>query len=238
MFFFLNNKPLWLKSLFWIISYPITLPMFVWHKTKHFKFKKVARGAFIAIFVPVFLFSALLYASLGFAFTGHSSTQSVAGIQETKSKVNDTKKQEEAHANKIEDDRKATELKNEEARKIKEKTNKAKQELETKKLAEEKTRADEQLKKEAIEISRQKAEEEAAKQEIEKNNYTSPTSTNSNNAQNTVSTPSNQTPSNTGGYIPGNCPDLKAKGLGNFRPGDPNYTKSRDKNNDGVACEL
>lgn len=43
--------------------------------------------------------------------------------------------------------------------------------------------------------------------------------------------------SNGSGYIAGNCEDLKSKGLSDFRPGDPNYTKRRDGDADGVACE-
>jgi hypothetical protein len=40
-----------------------------------------------------------------------------------------------------------------------------------------------------------------------------------------------------GGYIAGNCEDLKSRGLSDFRPGDPNYTNRRDGDADGVACE-
>jgi hypothetical protein len=39
------------------------------------------------------------------------------------------------------------------------------------------------------------------------------------------------------GYVSGTCPDLKAKGLGPFYPGDANYTSKRDGDDDGVACE-
>lgn len=45
-------------------------------------------------------------------------------------------------------------------------------------------------------------------------------------------------PATGGGYIAGSCKDLKALGLGNFRRGDPNYTATRDRDNDGIACEL
>jgi Tetratricopeptide repeat/Excalibur calcium-binding domain len=38
-------------------------------------------------------------------------------------------------------------------------------------------------------------------------------------------------------YIEGNCGDLAAMGLGQFRPGDPNYTARRDRDGDGIACE-
>ncbi|MGB3766211.1 MAG: excalibur calcium-binding domain-containing protein [Phormidesmis sp.] len=45
------------------------------------------------------------------------------------------------------------------------------------------------------------------------------------------------TPANSG-YVAGTCKDLKAQGIGsNFTPGDPNYSSSRDRDNDGVACE-
>lgn len=43
---------------------------------------------------------------------------------------------------------------------------------------------------------------------------------------------------NKDGFIPGTCASLKKLGLGNFREGDPNYTKSRDGDGDGVACEM
>lgn len=43
---------------------------------------------------------------------------------------------------------------------------------------------------------------------------------------------------NQGGFIKGSCASLKKLGLGNFREGDPNYTKSRDRDGDGVACEM
>jgi endonuclease YncB( thermonuclease family) len=43
---------------------------------------------------------------------------------------------------------------------------------------------------------------------------------------------------NKDGFIPGTCSSLKKLGLGNFREGDPNYTKSRDGDGDGVACEM
>lgn len=41
-----------------------------------------------------------------------------------------------------------------------------------------------------------------------------------------------------GGFIAGSCKSLNAKGLGNFRDGDPNYNSSRDRDGDGVACEF
>ncbi len=40
------------------------------------------------------------------------------------------------------------------------------------------------------------------------------------------------------GYIEGSCASLKALGIGNFKPGDPNYTAKRDGDDDGIACEL
>jgi endonuclease YncB( thermonuclease family) len=39
-------------------------------------------------------------------------------------------------------------------------------------------------------------------------------------------------------YIEGSCASLNDMGLGNFRPGDPNYTAGRDGDKDGVACEI
>lgn len=42
----------------------------------------------------------------------------------------------------------------------------------------------------------------------------------------------------TGGFVAGSCASLKKLGLGNFRQGDPNYNSARDRNGDGVACEM
>lgn len=42
---------------------------------------------------------------------------------------------------------------------------------------------------------------------------------------------------NNSGYIPGSCKYLRSLGLSRFTPGDPNYTRRRDRDNDGVACE-
>ena len=41
----------------------------------------------------------------------------------------------------------------------------------------------------------------------------------------------------TSGYVAGTCKELRAMGLSDFRPGDPNYSTSRDRDNDGIACE-
>ena len=47
-----------------------------------------------------------------------------------------------------------------------------------------------------------------------------------------------QTTSSNSGYIDGTCGDLKKLGKGNFLRGDPNYTSTRNRDKDGVACEL
>jgi endonuclease YncB( thermonuclease family) len=39
-------------------------------------------------------------------------------------------------------------------------------------------------------------------------------------------------------YIPGSCDTLNEKGLGNFPKNDPNYRLSRDRDEDGIACEM
>ncbi|NJR68377.1 MAG: excalibur calcium-binding domain-containing protein [Synechococcales cyanobacterium CRU_2_2] len=40
------------------------------------------------------------------------------------------------------------------------------------------------------------------------------------------------------GYVSGSCESLRDMGVGSdFTPGDPNYTLSRDRDTDGVACE-
>lgn len=43
---------------------------------------------------------------------------------------------------------------------------------------------------------------------------------------------------NASGFVEGSCASLKALGIGNFKPGDPNYTAKRDGDDDGIACEL
>lgn len=42
----------------------------------------------------------------------------------------------------------------------------------------------------------------------------------------------------TGGFIKGSCASLNELGLGNFERGDPNYTEARDRDDDGIACEM
>ena len=43
---------------------------------------------------------------------------------------------------------------------------------------------------------------------------------------------------NKDGFIKGTCASLKKLGLGNFERGDPNYTEARDRDEDGIACEM
>lgn len=43
---------------------------------------------------------------------------------------------------------------------------------------------------------------------------------------------------NKNGFIKGSCASLIKLGLGNFERGDPNYTESRDRDEDGIACEM
>lgn len=38
-------------------------------------------------------------------------------------------------------------------------------------------------------------------------------------------------------YVAGTCKYLRSLGLSRFTPGDPNYTRRRDRDGDGVACE-
>ena len=53
-----------------------------------------------------------------------------------------------------------------------------------------------------------------------------------------VSKPVSQPVSNSArGYVAGTCKYLRSLGLSRFRPGDANYTRRRDRDNDGVACE-
>lgn len=47
----------------------------------------------------------------------------------------------------------------------------------------------------------------------------------------------NPTSNSSQGYVDGSCKYLNSLGLSGFTPGDPNYTSSRDRDNDGVACE-
>lgn len=39
-------------------------------------------------------------------------------------------------------------------------------------------------------------------------------------------------------FIAGSCTELRKRGIGNFPKGSVNYTANRDRNNDGIACEL
>jgi micrococcal nuclease len=43
---------------------------------------------------------------------------------------------------------------------------------------------------------------------------------------------------NKDGFIKGTCASLNKLGLGNFERGDPNYTAARDRDEDGIACEM
>jgi micrococcal nuclease len=43
---------------------------------------------------------------------------------------------------------------------------------------------------------------------------------------------------NKDGFIKGSCASLNKLGLGNFERGDPNYTEARDRDEDGIACEM
>jgi len=43
---------------------------------------------------------------------------------------------------------------------------------------------------------------------------------------------------NKDGFIKGSCASLNKLGLGNFERGDPNYTAARDRDKDGIACEM
>lgn len=55
-----------------------------------------------------------------------------------------------------------------------------------------------------------------------------------------IATPDYQAPpasNDGGGYVAGSCAELRSMGLSDFRPGDPNYTSSRDRDGDGIACE-
>ena len=49
----------------------------------------------------------------------------------------------------------------------------------------------------------------------------------------------NQPASNSSGrgYVSGSCKYLRSLGLSRFTPGDANYTRRRDRDGDGVACE-
>ena len=46
-----------------------------------------------------------------------------------------------------------------------------------------------------------------------------------------------QAPYTPAGYVEGTCEELLQQGLRNFFVGEPNYTKSRDPDGDGLACE-
>jgi hypothetical protein len=46
-----------------------------------------------------------------------------------------------------------------------------------------------------------------------------------------------QTSDSGSGYVSGTCKALRRMGLSRFTPGDPNYTSTRDRDGDGIACE-
>ena len=52
-------------------------------------------------------------------------------------------------------------------------------------------------------------------------------------SQRTVSQPT----TSSRGYIAGTFKYLKSLGLSRFTPGDPNYTRRRNRDGDGIACE-
>jgi hypothetical protein len=54
MFKFLNKKPLWIQILFWLITYPITLPLLFWEYSKNKKWRKIGRTAFVIILIPTY----------------------------------------------------------------------------------------------------------------------------------------------------------------------------------------
>jgi micrococcal nuclease len=65
------------------------------------------------------------------------------------------------------------------------------------------------------------------------------TSSSGNNSSTANSSVNNSTSGVSGGFIAGTCKFLKETyGIGNFLRGDPNYTGARDRDNDGVACEM
>ena len=55
--------------------------------------------------------------------------------------------------------------------------------------------------------------------------------------QNTTNTVSNSSSNSGRGYVSGSCKYLRTLGLSRFTPGDPNYTRRRDRDGDGIACE-
>jgi micrococcal nuclease len=73
-----------------------------------------------------------------------------------------------------------------------------------------------------------------------------PNASKSSSSTKTVSKSSKSTPPSTptpkpisGEFIAGSCKFLKDNyRIGNFVTGDPNYTTSRDRNGDGIACEM
>jgi Excalibur calcium-binding domain len=117
-------------------------------------------------------------------------------------------------------------------------------EQEKQKAEEQKKIDQEQLaKKEALKAADEKQKaDEAAKLAAVNSNSKSVNTTQTSNAStnNSSSSSSSVAPAKTtqSGYIDGTCKFLlDTYGIGNFTPGDSNYTSARDRDKDGVACE-
>jgi Skp family chaperone for outer membrane proteins len=227
-------KNLWSKvaPLLQVIFFPVTVSTLVWNKTKTLKYKDSIRAVFCIAFAPVVFFTLAMYATVGSIFTGNINQPSVAGVSDTKysneiNKLSTKNKELEEELKNIkakisDSESKKLELEGELKGVVStlESTKNSLSELDNKKR---------ELEKELLqakEITQQKSNNMSI---TTPNNATKPI-----NSNNSISNSSNT----SSGYIAGSCKELAARGLGNWKRGDPNYNTSRDRDNDGIACEL
>jgi outer membrane biosynthesis protein TonB len=88
MFKFLKNKPLWVKIIFWLFTYPITLPILFWSYSENKKWRKVGRTGFVIVAIPVYLILFAIYSG-----GGKSSTTQISS-KPTENMVVEVKKEE------------------------------------------------------------------------------------------------------------------------------------------------
>ena len=64
MFKFLDQKPWWLKVIFYFVTYPVTVPLIVWNKTKNSKNKNIIRTLFVIAMIPIYFVIAIIYVAI------------------------------------------------------------------------------------------------------------------------------------------------------------------------------
>jgi flagellar biosynthesis GTPase FlhF len=213
-----------IKIILMVVFCSVTVPYLI---IKHVKNTKLRNGL-VAGWLVLILALGIMPMNSSNSSKTLSIQKNVAGIQEEKLSNKNTNKQEVEKAQKAKVDQIQKE-KDEADRKAK----MAKEEADKSELAKIET---ERKAKEEAEINRVK--EEQAKQETLQIQQQQPVT----QQQNIISTPPkqiiNQPEASLDGFIPGTCIELKKRGLGNWPKGDVNYTSSRDRDKDGIACNL